>query len=839
MKLRSKPVAVLAALLLLLGLFLIRPGATRLKTRIASSIGAGLQRRVEIGSVHIRLLPQPGFDLEGFVVHDDPSFSAEPVLRAQEVTASLRVASLLHGHLAISRLNLTEPSLNLVRRSDGRWNIENFLDRTAAVSSLPTQTSSAGPGFPYIEADHGRINFKFGSEKKPFALTDATYAFWQDSEKSWGMRLKGIPLRTDVNLSDTGKISLSGNWARVAEMDQTPLQFSLRWDDAQLGQLSKALTGEDRGWRGTVNLSVNGTGTPVNLSLQAEGSLRDFRRYDISENPPVELHTICKAVLHTRERSLKQGACQIPLGDRQLEVTGTVTRLYGPPIYELQVAAARLPMASLLAVVRHAKKDIPEDLESTGTLDANFALRTDDFGGPHWSGSGATSNFHLKSAAGKTELAFDDVPLSLVVSAAKRPSRRGHLRSEAKSGEPETPHLAIGPSALKLGRPSGISIQGWVARQGYSFALKGDAEIQKLTVAARMTGIPFHPVIARGTAKLDLLIAGSWQGFAGPVATGSAELHQVEAELGSTSAPLEISSAKLTVTATQIAVASLAVSAAGAHWKGSLTIPRGCSSADSCQTSFDLHADAISTSALNEWLNPRAPARAWYELSTGQPEAEPSPLAGVRATGTISADRFSVHDLEVERLTAKAEWNRGRLHLSELRATVLGGKHSGEWSADFTVKPPGYSGAGVLEGVSLSRVAELMHDPWVSGSAKAQYELQFTGWSSSDLSASAKGTLHFDARDGELPHITLNGAPLPIRRFSGALAIAHGELELQHATLVAPEASYTVSGKASLSRKLDFTLSRQEALAYRIAGTLSDPTVTPVRKSETRASLKP
>ena len=71
-------IAIVCAVVLL-AMFLVRPGASRLKARIANSIGSALQRHVDIGSVHIRLLPRPGFDLENFVVHDDPAFGAEPL----------------------------------------------------------------------------------------------------------------------------------------------------------------------------------------------------------------------------------------------------------------------------------------------------------------------------------------------------------------------------------------------------------------------------------------------------------------------------------------------------------------------------------------------------------------------------------------------------------------------------------------------------------------------------------------------------------------------------------------------------------------------------------------
>src|SRR4029077_6853510 len=114
-----------------------RPGAQHLKARIANSVSQALGRPVEIGPVHIRLLPRPGFDLADLVIYEDPAFGAEPMLRAQEVTALVRLTSLARGRLDIARLELTEPSINLVHREDGRWNLEALLERTARTPLAP------------------------------------------------------------------------------------------------------------------------------------------------------------------------------------------------------------------------------------------------------------------------------------------------------------------------------------------------------------------------------------------------------------------------------------------------------------------------------------------------------------------------------------------------------------------------------------------------------------------------------------------------------------------------------------------------------------------------------
>ena len=129
------------------------------------------------------------------------------------------MTSLLRGRLEIARLNLTEPSLNLVRNAEGHWNLENLIERAAKIPVAPTSKAKTErrPGFPYIEGDRGRINFKFGAEKKPYALTEADFALWQDSENAWGMRLKAQPVRTDFNLSDTGMVSVNGSWQTSGE----------------------------------------------------------------------------------------------------------------------------------------------------------------------------------------------------------------------------------------------------------------------------------------------------------------------------------------------------------------------------------------------------------------------------------------------------------------------------------------------------------------------------------------------------------------------------------------------------------------------------------------------
>jgi hypothetical protein len=832
---RSKR-ALITLGIVVLALFLIRPGANRLKSRIANSISLALGRPVDVAEVKLRVLPQPGFELKNFVIHDDPAFSSEPMLRAQEVTASLRITSLLRGRLEIARLTLTEPSLNLVRNAEGHWNLENLVERADKIPVAPTSKAKTErrPGFPYIEADRGRINFKFGAEKKPYALTDADFALWQDSENAWGMRLEAQPVRTDFNLSDTGTITVNGSWQRAVSLRDTPLQFSLVWDRAQLGQATKLMYGNDKGWRGTLKLSGTLTGTPANLAIVSTVSVQDFRRYDIFGGGDLRLATQCSGRYSSVDHALSDVACSAPVGDGAVTVAGSINDPFSSRNYDLTLTARDLPIQSLIGLARHAKQGMTDDLIAAGRLNGNVSLRhaNERTSEVNWDGSGETSDFELESKSTKTELSVGTIPFTLTTGDPKSRRTREVVAPESR--------LIVGPFNLALGRPAPATVRGWASRSGYSFSVQGDARLQHLLQLARTVGIPAPQPAADGIAKVDLQIAGAWSGFVPPRATGKAQLHSIRAELRGVNAPLEIASANLLLTANQIDVQNLAASIAGTSWRGALVLPRPCATPDLCPIRFDLHADEIATDRLNEVFNPSVRKQPWYRLLSSPPPGVPY-LLKVNATGKLAADKVVIRKLVGSRVSANVELSKGKLRLSELRGDVLGGAHKGEWVADFTAQSPEYSGSGTLEKIALNQLSESMSDDWITGSATANYRVKASGLNAAELLASASSTLKVDAWDGLLRHVALGetAVPLHMHRLAAHLFLHDGEFEIQEGSLETPVGIYQVSGTASLTRILDLKLTKEGAAGFNITGTLTEPHVAPIVSSETQAALKP
>jgi len=840
---RSKRAILAIVGVLLCGLFVVRPGADRLRIRIARSVGSALGRRVEISYASLRLLPRPGFDLENFIVYDDPAFSAEPMLRSDEVTASLRLTSLVQGRLEISRLSLTEPSLNLVRNSQGHWNLEYLVERASRTLAAPTEKSKSEtrPGFPYIEADRGRINFKFGFEKKQFALTEADFALFQDSENTWGVRLNAKPMRTDLNSSDTGLVKITGAWQRAQSLHETPLRFSLQWERAQLGQASKLVYGSDKGWRGTAALSSEISGTPADLAITANGTVDDFRRYDVLGGIPLRLRAQCGGHYSSTTQSLTEIICQSPVGDGAVTLHGSATMSLNSPVYHLAATAQDVPLQALILLARHSKKEIPNDLLVVGTVDGNVKIQREEKDGKTvWEGGGETSDLLLRSQIENSELSVDKIRVAISHAAQTRLVAGKRRSGKAEASEDR---IDVGPFTVALGGTSPATVRGWLSRSGYSLALEGPARLQQVLSAARVIGIPSPRPVADGLVRLNLQSADTWSGLKTPKITGKAELRSVRAEVGGLNAPIEIDAAEILLGSDEVNVQNLSASMAGAKWNGSIAMPRHCLAMASCQIQFDLHADEFATDDLDKLLNPQYAKAPWYRFLTTS-QGGRNFLLTLRATGQLTTDRALVHKLSATQVSAQVELDRGKLQLNDIRGTVLGGLHTGEWKADFTVVPPEYSGRGEFQRVALGELATAMHDDWVSGRVDATYNATASGSSAAELFSSATAIIKLEARDGSVPHIVLNGfsRPLQLRRFEGNLVLRHKELDFDQAKLESPDGIYEVTGAASLGRALNLRLLRHGTDGtggFNITGTLRAPVVSASRLPETQVALKP
>ncbi len=860
--------AAIVALVLIL--FLFRPGVYKLRIRIADSIGSALGRRVTLDGVRLRVLPRPGFDLEGLVIYDDPAFSAEPMIRTQEVSAAIRFRSLLRGRLEIATLSATDPSINLVRSDAGRWNLASLLERNAQIPAAPTgkPASERRPAFPYLEASGARINFKLGQTKKSYALTNADVALWQDSENSWSARIKAEPVRTDFNLTDTGLLQINATWQRAPSLRLTPVQITAQWQKGQLGQITKLLSGKDRGWRGGVNCTAHLSGTPEALRIESQTAIEGFRRYDIVGNENVRLATVCSGQYNAVTGLLEGLLCESPVGGGTLRLRGNARPLAQPLAYDLTLEAESVPLASVVRLVQHAKQQLPRDLTASGSLNAVFNAR---HSGPpfprdipwyrveEWTGKGTATNVRLSSNGGADEVSFGTVPLVLL-SESTGPSRvisskmlttflRTGQRAQQRDSKPSEIHLQIGPVAATINAAAPVNAGGWISSAGYRFFLSGDMELKDLFRLENILGLPAARPAAAGAAKLEVSVSGPWQGFAPPTSLGTAQLRNVRAEMRGLNTPIEIVSATMSLTPDAVRVDKISARTGSTHWSGGVTAPRHCA-VPTCIFQFDLAADQFSAGDLAEWFTPHPAKRPWYRILNSNSNSGDltgsSPLLAIQAHGTLHVGRFGLKKLFATHVATEVDVDRGKITLTALRGQLLQGTHQGNWIVDGSAhdasSPPlRYHGTGTLQNISLAQLSTLMNDAWITGTADGKFDLEGSGDGFRDLLASSNGKLQFAMRNGSLPHIEIPGSPtsLPVHRFAGELHLKQGVWELAGGRLESHDGVYQVRGTASLASGFDFVLTRGDEQAWSLTGTLAKPRVVSRTESHrTAASAK-
>ena len=502
--------------------------ANRYQRQITRSMSLSLGRPVHLDNVSLHLLPWPGLTLSNFVVSEDPAFGSEPTIRANTVEATLRLSSLWRRRVEFSTVRFVEPSVNLVRNAEGRWNLAEVLLHAAQVKTAPTVQRRAGPAprFPYIEATGGRVNLKLVDEKLPYSLKEADFALWQPLPHQWRVRLRGQPDRTDANLTEVGLLHLGGDLFQATTGQPVHVNLQADWHDAPLGQASLLLLGSDQGWRGRLNAEASLAGTLEQAAIASKITLGGLRRAEFAPALPLDLQVTCGAGLSIATATAGQLRCTMPDDAAQpasltvpalplqhpAQASATLTATAVPTRWGLQWAALFSPrVATNLDPGGTLDLDVTHNAaELAGSVSSPSLIRAESSGRFRRSGHSAAST-HLSPASGAEGAAGPgwqgSVQLHLPVTGDQRQggvADAAHaVGAETASGDMTLPFrtvqaglpageerngrvlLRLPPSILQPDGTSSLVLSGSLLTGGYSFSVAGEAQKAILIAPAR------------------------------------------------------------------------------------------------------------------------------------------------------------------------------------------------------------------------------------------------------------------------------------------------------------------------------------------------------------------
>jgi len=806
--LRALLAAIAVLLLALFGPPLI--SINRYKGQITNLVSRSLGRPVHLSSVEARLLPWPGFVLYDLSVAEDPAYGAEPVLHANQVTASLRILPLLVGRPEIATISVDEASLNVVRAGPGRWNLDTLFRTAAAQAGGRAGADSGAPvRLPTFEATDSRVDFKNGVEKLPFSLVDADMTVWQENPGEWRIRLRGQPARTDVSmyLEDTGVVRMEASVRRAPALREMPVHLDLDWRQAQLGQLARLVTGSDSGWRGdlTGELHLDGTADAAHVTTRLRAS--GVHREEFVPVSPLDFDANCSLLFHYTERSVENVLCDSPIGDGRVRLTGDKPGNDAPPTFTVELN--RVPVEAGLDVLRTLRSGLQPDLAAAGTVSGKLEYAERNTAGARPATREKPTGPHRARAAeeeaGPLTGGLTVENLVLTGGGLKRPIQTARIglapatwaatRVQAGQGEAAVAGPAddiAGTVAIPAGGATPLVLSLRFSLAGYQIGAHGQASIVRAREIAQAAGIPATAALASlagDPIAVDLVAQGPWlpaeviaMGEAAPPETAAASQADKSPAAGT---PVSLTTDTLTGTVSvhnanwradylanhlQISEATLHLEEGSLRWdpmefsygpvKGTatLTLAEGCGQQEGplcvaeLEPSFhvafgDLDAASVETALLG------ARERGTL-LSTLIERLHPSTAPPwPKMQGTVTASSLALGPVKLEKIKAELEILPDGAEVMGLNAGLLGGSVS---LTGTLLKPatdqdkPAYSLTADFENVDAKALGQLLGLRWTGSSVSGNGKVDLAGYTDAELAESAKGRLHIETRIGAI-----------------------------------------------------------------------------------------
>ncbi len=720
----------LALVLLLLAGFLVPSfvNLNRFRRQIAQALAAGLGRPVEVGEVRLKLLPAPGLVAQNVVVGEDPAFGAEHFVRMTELRANVRLPSLWTGRLSFSSLVFVEPSVNLARRADGRWNVSTLFGplrgRTTAGRADPALRDAIRP---YVEFQDGRINFKDGDLKSVFFFSAVDGAVYHEGGR-WRLRFQGAPSRTDRATTEAGEIRAEGQFAPDGS-----LKLGVRLGNAFLTDLLELAGGSNYGIHGVMGITAEVTGRPEALRLEGQAELADLHRSDLvppQGSPALKL--VFSGTGDFPARCLELVSVRSPAGTFQ--ASGQVTGFLDRPSWDFHLRFEDLDAGRMFAAVQHFSSRLSPDSRMAGRIQG--ALRAT---GPQFALEGQVTlkGLSLEAQQRPRSAALRVAEARLVFSGSQIRLEPVNLVLERGAGAltlgvswnwaaPRTPAGNPAPpprTSSRTGRASPATYLE-VAATGRNLSLRSLAPL----VAA--LGGPRLP--EEGWVSLNTRL-GLERG--GPLRlTGSALVERVRLAPAWLAEPVVVYTARLDFAGDRVKAERLVATVGEITATGAVNAPLRSHPA----VTASLHIPEAGTGSLSRLFSP---ARSVLALSS-----PPSPadfFSSLVGEGVVEVGRFRLRGLMLEKLQAGFSLASRQLVLRDVRAAWAGGKVTGQVRLNFSRPTPEYDGRARLEGVSLEALAPDL----ASGVAAGTLEVTAAGRSAEDINNSLRLRGRFSGLD--------------------------------------------------------------------------------------------
>ena len=684
-------------------------------------------RTVEVRHFNVLLLPSPMLDAEQVSIGEDPAFGNEYFLRAERLTARLRWRGLLRGHFEFGTLSLSRPSLILVRNDEGAWNLERWLPPAKSTLGAgarfygPRQQQTPSNRLQKIAIDDGRINFKIGDEKLPFAFLGVSGNIEQVSSGRWQLQLEAQPWRSGVTLQSTGTLLVRGDVAGTSARLQ-PAELHIHWGKVSLADLFRLLRGQDYGVRGM--FALDGTAKsgaagrilgadlqPGDWTFSVQARASQIHRWDLTErsdNPATNVNL--EGRWNTGMRNISAERLVVETAKSNLRGSAKFA-LNATPAWEVRVNSAGIQAADVLAWYRAFDPNV------------NNAIAAEQF----FTGAVTLRGWPLE---------IDEAAFSSLGGEVRVPGLNAPLRIGPFQGGRQRASLNVAPVRISYAVPetrgaATLITAAAAAKRRSAAESKGSLEIGlthdfstragAVSIDGRIENVED---VLKVVSALGRPMNHGWE-LTGPVSAalhyhwdneaatkswiGHVDVNKARLQVAGLNQPLQLNKARLDWNDGLRSASVADIEGFGATWSGQLAEAAVTDADGSAKWNFQLHANHLDAADLDRWMGPRA-RPGWLQRllpsllggNAANPRASEL-LRRVNAEGELRVDEFTLDKITLGQLRASGALHDLHLELRQAEARCAGGTLRAKLRAAFLPRPS-YDVTAELERVDLQQV---------------------------------------------------------------------------------------------------------------------------------------
>jgi uncharacterized protein involved in outer membrane biogenesis len=269
--------------------FLVR----RNKDYLIGQVEQGLGRKVTVDKIEVTLSPV-GTRLVNFAMADDPAFSADAFLRAEDLRVDFRLLPLLIGQFRLKRMVLESPLITIVRDARGQYNFarnaRNEKSRRDNANRSKNTPANKRDGELFLVASlnvsNGTVRYRDLKNNGELTVTRINLKVNDfEWDEPFDIELEAAVMADNHNLKFKSRVGpIAGN----RDYRDVPLDGDLHADALDLGKVNTALpqfrralpkalrfdgvyTIKDLKFKGTLNnLSLKGAVTGTDASFRFE-----------------------------------------------------------------------------------------------------------------------------------------------------------------------------------------------------------------------------------------------------------------------------------------------------------------------------------------------------------------------------------------------------------------------------------------------------------------------------------------------------------------------------------------------------------------------------------------